>query len=162
MNHQEIGARLTGFSTPIFGLSWEPPTADREVARGVIAFVEDRRILYDPTEAEVIDWCVASANEIRQWMTDVLISGRIGVDLAGHIRGIRSAATRFVGDTGPITGDPHLGQWTGRMGFTDWRFLQAVGEFRATAGMHIAAIAAAYGVDIDGPLADALPLDPES
>ena len=28
MNYKQIIARLTGFSTPIFGVSWNPPETD--------------------------------------------------------------------------------------------------------------------------------------
>jgi len=59
--HRRILRRLTGISCPIFGVSWQPPTSDVEVARGVIVLLEDRRVLYEPTEVEVADHCVASA-----------------------------------------------------------------------------------------------------
>ncbi len=50
MRFSEIANRLTGFSTPIGGLSWQPATLDVEVARRVLIFLEDRKVLYDPLE----------------------------------------------------------------------------------------------------------------
>jgi hypothetical protein len=52
MKFQEIISRLTGFSTPIFGAQWNPPELQRVVARRVIAFLEDRRVLFVPSEME--------------------------------------------------------------------------------------------------------------
>ena len=52
MKFSEIAGRLSGFSTPIFGVQWEPPVIDRDVARRVISFLEDRRVLYDPYERD--------------------------------------------------------------------------------------------------------------
>lgn len=51
----EIANRLTGFSTPIFGLQWTPAKLDQDVAREVIVFLEDKRSLYSPYEAETPD-----------------------------------------------------------------------------------------------------------
>lgn len=56
----EIANRLTGISTPFGGTSWQPAELEIAGARRVIAFLEDRRVLYDPCEIEVPDHCVRS------------------------------------------------------------------------------------------------------
>jgi hypothetical protein len=42
---QEIAARVTGFSTPVFGVSWSPSEPEVTAARRVVTFLEDRRVL---------------------------------------------------------------------------------------------------------------------
>lgn len=43
---KELAQRLTGDSISIFGVSWTELELHRKVVRGVIAFLEDRRVLY--------------------------------------------------------------------------------------------------------------------
>jgi hypothetical protein len=45
---KQIINRLTGITMPVFGINWNPPTAHVTVARNVITFLEDRRVLYNP------------------------------------------------------------------------------------------------------------------
>lgn len=54
MKFSEIANRLTGISTPFGGASWEPAELEIAGARRVIAFLEDRRVLYEPSEMEVL------------------------------------------------------------------------------------------------------------
>ena len=49
MKFQEILSRITGLSVPVFGVSWTPPAAEVTIARRVVTFLEDRRVLYNPT-----------------------------------------------------------------------------------------------------------------
>jgi hypothetical protein len=56
MKFSEIANRLTGISTPFGGASWQPAEMEIAGARRVIAFLEDRRVLYDPCQMEVPSW----------------------------------------------------------------------------------------------------------
>ena len=67
MKFKQIINRLTGFSTPVFGVSWSPPQSHIDVARSVIIFLEDRRVLYNPYELEVPQHCIHSVIEIRRF-----------------------------------------------------------------------------------------------
>ncbi len=72
MKFEEIKNRLTGISCPVFGLSWNPPEAECLIAQRVIAFLEDRRVLYVPSEIEVPEHCVQSVLKIREFLTNEL------------------------------------------------------------------------------------------
>lgn len=69
MRFTEIAARLTGISTPIFGVSWNPPEAERTVARRIVTSLEDRRVLYADSELEVPHHRVDSVLPIREMLT---------------------------------------------------------------------------------------------
>ena len=49
MIFREIRERLTGISCPIFGVSWNPSETERTKAIKIIRFLEDRRVLYNPS-----------------------------------------------------------------------------------------------------------------
>jgi hypothetical protein len=69
MHYTEIASRLTGISRPIFGVSWNPPEAEVTAAKRILAFLEDRRVLYNPTEMEIPHHCQVSVLETRRFLT---------------------------------------------------------------------------------------------
>jgi hypothetical protein len=72
MKFSEIANRLTGISTPLVGVSWQPTDLEVSAARRVIAFLEDRRVLYAPDSLEVPSHCVESVLEIRRFLSGEL------------------------------------------------------------------------------------------
>ena len=60
MHYEEILSRLTGISVPLFGVQWNPPTSEVTIARRIIRFLEDRRVLYNDYELEIPNHCVQS------------------------------------------------------------------------------------------------------
>jgi Family of unknown function (DUF6650) len=69
MQFREVVSRVTGLSVPIFGVQWNPPEAECVAARRVLAFLEDRRVLYVPSEMELPHHCVESVLRIREFLT---------------------------------------------------------------------------------------------
>lgn len=156
MHFKEIASRFTGFSTPVFGVSWEPPEPDVAIARHVVAFLEDRRVLYEPSEMEIPEHCVTSVLEIRHFLTQEI--GRLadGSDLTRSLRAMRAACRKFLDVMGPPDGEIalHGGQWGH---WASWRFASALGEMRGVFGLHLARIATEYGLDVEDDLARILP-----
>lgn len=154
MNYKQIIGRLTGFSTPVFGVSWNPPQTDISVARRVIAFLEDRRVFYNPYHMEMEYQCVDSVLETRKFLTETVGGLSEKSELASHLRAIRAACRQFL----DAVGDPHHPRRGQRFhGPFDAEFFQALGQLRATAGIHIGAIAVMYGLSVEGSLAEILP-----
>jgi len=158
MKFTELASRLTGFSVPVFGVSWNPPEPEVAVARRVLAFLENRRVLFNPYHLEVADQCVQSVLEIRRLLTAEI--GRLPGDskLAEHLRGIRAACRRFVDDTRPGSGRILRPYSPGPF---ESAFFTQLGELRASIGVRIAAIALMHGLDVEGELAGTLP-NPDS
>lgn len=160
MRFSEIASRLTGISTPIFGVSWEPGQSDVEAVRRTLVFLEDRRVLYAPDEVEVPRHCVESVLRIREFLTDQLGRGGLPDDVADSLRAMRAPARKFLDATNLDHLDREAG-WNGQiLGSAGWRFNQALGEMRGVFGIHVARLAVGYGLDVDEPLASVLPLDP--
>jgi hypothetical protein len=96
MKFSEIANRVTGISTPVGGVSWQPAELEIAGARRVIAFLEDRRVLYEPGQMEVPSHCFHSFIEIRHCLTEEL--GKLGGDseLAASLRAMRAACRKFL------------------------------------------------------------------
>lgn len=156
MKFSEIANRLTGISTPLGGVSWQSSDLEVSAARRVIAFLEDRRVLYAPDELEVPSHCVHSVLEIRHFL-----SGEVGKldtksEFAGSLRAMRAACRKLLERVGTdgrevILYADHHGHWA------SWTFYSALGEMRGTFGVHLAKIAAEFKLDIEDRLAEILP-----
>ena len=154
MDFKEIASRFTGFSTPVFGVSWTPPEPERAVGRRVIAFLEDRRVLYNPYHIEIDDQVAHSVLDIRQFLTTEIGGIDSDSELAAHLRAMRAACRKYLDDTGPGSHRLHMPPWGGPY---EYGFFLQLGELRATIGQHVAALAVMYGLDVEGDLASVLP-----
>ena len=157
MKFSEIANRLTGISTPLGGMSWQPTELEVSAARRVVSFLEDRRVLYAPDELEVPSHCVHSVLEIRRFLTAEI--GRLdsGSEFAASLRAMRIACRKFLervgvdGDERTVLYANHHGHWA------SWTFYSALGEMRGTSGVHLARIATQFKLDIQDKLAAILP-----
>lgn len=156
MKFKQIIGRLTGFSIPIFGVSWNPPELEIEMAKKVLVYLEDRRVLYNPSSLEIPDHCVKSVIEIRQFLTSELSKTDSKSELSFSLRALRSACRKFLDHVSDSKGDiirfgSDRGHWA------SWIFLPALGELRGVFGIYLTKISAAYGLDIESDLSSILP-----
>ena len=95
MKFKNIIKRLNGISNPVFGVSWNPSTTDKDQAREIIAFLEDRRVLYNPSEMEMPDYCVQSVIEIRRFITQKVGTVQ-GAELQESLMAMRASCRKFL------------------------------------------------------------------
>ena len=145
----DVARRITGISTPVFGVSWSPPENTRDIARRLVAFLEDRRALYAEYNMEYGPWVIESVLEIRSELTAILQACPEETNLTDPMRAMRAACRKFLDDVGHhenMRRFPYMeGMWLG------------LGELRAIFGLHLARLCAAYGVDVEPELASILP-----
>ena len=157
MNFKEIANRLTGFSTPVFGVSWSPPKLESEIAQRIITELEDRRVLFNPTEMELPQHCVDSVLQIRQMLTHELKNLDPSSNLAGNVKAMRAACRKFLD---AVQVDNRIIQFGAEKGhYASWHFNGSVGELRGVFGIHIAQVAAQYGIGVEKQLSTILPIE---
>ncbi|MFJ3226956.1 DUF6650 family protein [Streptomyces sp. NPDC086783] len=155
MKALEIMRRIKGFSTPLGGVDWDLPLPQRAVAKKLVVYLEDRRVLTMPRAVmhavEEPDHCVASVLQIRETLTQILMDPDTGDDLAENLKAMRAACRRFLNAAGPN----HSGHVRGH--FESATFGAALGELRAVFGIQLGVIAARYKLELSEELADILP-----
>jgi len=157
MKFSEIANRLTGISTPLVGVSWQPTEPEKAAARRVIVFLEDRRVLYVPSEQELPSHCVDSVLQIRRFLTSEIgrLSGKS--ELGASLRAMRAACRKFLDTVGAK--DMDIVRYARQNGhYASWTFYSALGEMRGVFGIHIARIAARFRINVEDELATILPL----
>jgi hypothetical protein len=153
---KSLAHRLTGFSLPFFGVQWTPPADEREIVRGLLTALEDRRVLFVPYHLEVVSQVTSSVLQMREILTKTLQALPETSRAAGSIRAMRAACRRFLEE--PMPDFRNIMRWRRRGDEEgDPSFFVALGELRATFGTHIAALAYQYGLDIEPELASILP-----
>jgi len=161
MKFSEIANRLTGISTPFGGASWQPAEMEIAAARRVIAFLEDRRVLYEPGQMEVPSHCVHSVIEIRHRLSDELGKLDSGFELGASLRAMRAACHKFLERVG-TDGERVIHFANDHGHYASWTFYGALGELRGTFGIHVAKIAAQFRLDVEDGLASILPANAEA
>ncbi len=159
MTFKEIANKITGFSFPIFGISWNPSKPEIEVARKVITFLEDRRVLYIVYELESPKYCAESVIKIREFLTEQLFELDTKSEFATTLRAMRSACRKFLNT---IQGQYYFDRSNRDFGMGEQiHFYNAMGELRATIGVLIGKIIVMHGLDFEGQLISIIPFEQE-
>jgi hypothetical protein len=148
VSFKRIAKSLTGFSTPIFGVSWNPPKDEREVIRKMIIFLEDRRVLFNPYRLEHFDPVIDSVLKIRKNLTEVLENLGENSEAVPSIRAMRAECRKFL---------DYISEQEHRFMLTD--LYVGLGELRGVFGQHIARLCTMYGIDVEGDLVKILPIE---
>jgi hypothetical protein len=139
-------------SFSIFGLAakWELGKTNKTIARRIIHFLEDRRLLFGERGRHPRDpeRCVQSTQEIREFLNQQLQTYDPGPKLQRAIQEMRAACRRFI-DAADESGEDFQEDLP--------RFFVAVGELRTTFGFYVAALSDRYDLDVDEDLRSIMP-----
>jgi hypothetical protein len=156
MKFKEIINRVTGLSVPIFGIQWNPKELEVEKARRVIAFLEDKRVLYKPDSMEVPEHCVDSVLDIRRFLTNEISNLKSDTELSKNLRAMRAACRKFLDSISEE--EREIVRYARQQGhWASWKFYNDLGIMRGVFSVHITQIAVSYGLDVEDELAVILP-----
>ena len=157
MKFSEIFERISGLSCPLFGVSWVPPVSDRREASAIVAFLEDRRVLFNPLAIETPDHCLYSVLEIRKRLTQLMERISPESELYSYAKAMRIACREFANKCEAIDLKKIIYHYHHDFPLELILFSNALGELRSTFGIMLAQIAVVYGIDIEDDLAKILP-----
>lgn len=152
MNFKKILSNITGVSIPIFGIQWTPPILDVTIAENIITFLEDKRVLFNPTSLENANHCVQSIIGIRDEMTNNLQQLRdTKSPLGKELKKMREASRKFC--------DQIDTQFYNQLDNVVQTSIMERELFflREKFGKSLASIAIAYGLSIEDDLATIIP-----
>lgn len=144
---------LTGVSIPMGGVQWQKTVGDKQVARTVITFLEDRRLLFGDRHVEDEGHCIASALELRSFLTEQITRAKPGKELDGCLRSMRGACRKFLEAGGPHGRHFHRSHFP----YEADGFSLALGDLRTTIGFQLAIILSQYNLPIEPELQSVLP-----
>lgn len=148
---KSIASSVTGFSTPIFGISWNPPKDQRKLVRELVTFLEDRRALTYSHMREDFHHVTESILRIRDEVTKTLQQSPENPVLTDPLRAMRAACRRYLDKV-----DPNKPQLVDHFGGT-LGFAASLGELRGVFGLHLSRLCVAFGVNVEPELASIFP-----
>lgn len=148
-----MGYEITGISAPFGGIQWQKTPGDQEVARKVVIFPEDRRLLFGDRHVEDERHCIASALEIRAFLTEQITDAKPGKELEASLRAMRAACRRFIEAGGPDGRDFMRAHYP----YEADGFSLALGDLRTAIGYQLAVVLSQYPLPVEPQLALILP-----
>ncbi|MEZ8727220.1 DUF6650 family protein [Vibrio cyclitrophicus] len=151
MDCKSILGRVNGISTPIFGISWNPDNTEKDQARKLIIYLEDRRVLFYEEEKEGISYARQSVESIRERLTEFLEEFDTDKELVKSVRSFRAACRAFCNEVGAIdlNSEPQPVQRS--------ILHSELVKLRKAAGKTVGALSVSYGLDVEDELASIIP-----
>jgi Family of unknown function (DUF6650) len=146
--------RITSIGTPWFSVGWEYRESDADVVRRVFSFLEDRRVLYEPLNAQIFSYVGQSAAQIRQMLDQELGTGLVSDQLSKSFKAILSALRKFMNDLEKLEQRQGSGL-SDPLEVRDQQVL-ALGEMRGRVNPILASLAEKYRIEVEEELAAAL------
>ena len=144
---------LTGISTPVFGISWNPPQIERDTVQRLVTYLEDKRVLATPVSQAswalgvdvAVGRAVASVLEIRSRLGDTLEKLERDSELFKTLSIMREACRDFLEQMENPTYEQKV------------KILDHIHQIRSVFGDQLTKLCVQYGIDIESDLVIILP-----
>ncbi len=147
--------RFTGLTVMGVSAQWEFVESERDVARELVYFLEDRRVLFGRRHMEDEYQCVRSVMEIRRSISGLLSRTSERSQLTASLRAIRAACRDFLSAAGPDGRSFHAQGFIYPGGD---EFSDALAALRTKVGIQVALIGNFYDdLDISVDLQEIMP-----
>lgn len=93
-----MGFRITGLDTPIGGVSWEYTDSEKKGIQQLFDYLETKRLLINPIEMEIKDWCISSAIEIKHEIYEINVKFDFKNDTKSITKTMIDACNTFLDD----------------------------------------------------------------
>lgn len=152
LRFKDILSKISGVSTPIAGVQWQTNKSELARAKSVVNYLEDRRVLYNPTELEMPDRCLSSVNDIRHFLTSEIDGLKDKSSLKLNLKIMRAACRRFLDSSPePINRYPRS--------YDSWVFYSNLGELRGVFGVCLREIVLNFELAVESDLAAIIPVE---
>ena len=88
--------KLNGISTPVGGFSWNKQVSSKDRFKHLFVFLEPKRILTNPIEMEIADWCIHSVLEIKNALVNIMKDVEFSDKEINIIRNMLNACNEFL------------------------------------------------------------------
>jgi hypothetical protein len=153
---ERIASRITGFSTPVGGVDWDPPVPQITAAERAITYLESKGLLYTEFQWENPNQCYADASALRDELTRQMLELPKESFVYRQLDAMRDACRVFRERlmkwklyTVPYYADLNDKQRAD--------FLQALGGLRDACGKQIMILQVEYNIDVADHLKACLP-----
>lgn len=99
-----MGYKLNGISTPLGGISWDKQVSSKDRFRHLFVFLESKRILTNPIEMEIADWCIHSVLEIKNILVNITKDVEFSDKEINIIRNMLNACNEYLDLVNPKRG----------------------------------------------------------
>jgi hypothetical protein len=153
MRFESIYKNITGLSCPWFGIQWNPPVIEIDEAKKVVVYLENKRVLFNPSQIEDAQHCLSSAIEIRNFISDVLPHLSPNSPINKSLRRMRKSSLHFC----DVVGHPKFQLFDHPVKSS--LLERELYKLRKDFGMSLAELAVAYGLDVEDGLASIIPFN---
>ena len=148
-----MGIRITGIDVPFGGISWEYTETSKRGVQELFYYLETKRILTNPMEMEIKEWCSQSAIEMKKEIASILSKYKFNADTISRLRIMINACNTFLDDL-TLVNRPGIIYKSNNGDWEDLRFSKAMKKFRKVFKENISSLSQSYQISFPSEIPD--------